>query len=72
VICFLVTNFTGVWPTGTAAVVYADGREQAKHLLMDELHERGIGGQQPDNWTIEPLTPCPSTPTARVVLDGDY
>jgi hypothetical protein len=72
VIGFLVTGFQGHYPVGTAAVVYAGDREECKRVLRRELRERGLGRDDPDHWTIEPITPAPATPQARIVLDGDY
>lgn len=69
---FVVTDFKGVWPVGTAAIVYAAGREQAKRLLLEELRKQGLGQDNPDHWTLEPITPIPDAPRAVVVLNGDY
>lgn len=69
---FLVTHFEGHYPVGTAAIVYAHDREQAKRLLRDELRKQYLGRDNPDEWTLEPLTPGPTDPHARVVLNGDY
>lgn len=71
-ICYLVTNFKGHYPVGTCAIVYAADREQCKRVLKDELAQQGLGQNNADEWTIEPLTPYPSRPQARVVLNGDY
>jgi len=79
-IAFLVTNFdghwpvgtNGHWPVGTSAVVYAEDREQCKRVLRAELLKRGLGKDDPDQWTISPLTPVSDVPRAVVVQDGNY
>lgn len=69
---FLVTNFEGHWPVGTAAIVYAHDREEAKRGLKVELNAQGLGRDNPDDWTLEPITPVPAVPCVRIVLNGDY
>jgi hypothetical protein len=69
---FLVTGFDGHYPVGTAAIVYAQGREEAKQSLLAELREQGLGKDDPDGWTLEPLTPPPLRPHVHIILNGDY
>lgn len=69
---FLVTGFKGHYPVGTAAVVYAHNREEAKRLLHGELLCQRLGDDNPDDWTLTPLTPPPGKPGAHVLLNGDY
>jgi hypothetical protein len=71
-IVFLVTRFKGHYPVGTSAIVYAHDREECKRVLRAKLREQGLGSDDPDHWTIEPLTPVLSTPSVRVVQTGDY
>jgi hypothetical protein len=71
-ICFLVQDFEGHYPVGTAAIVYATDREHCKSVLLPELFKLGLGRGKPDEWTISPLTPVPTTPRAVVVADGNY
>lgn len=71
-IAFLVTDFRGHYPVGTAALVYARDREHCKRVLRAELRSQRLGADDPDDWTIEPVTPVPSLPAARVLLNGDY
>jgi hypothetical protein len=40
------TNFEGVWPTSTAAVVVAETAERAAELLNEELVFKGLKGEQ--------------------------
>jgi hypothetical protein len=72
VIGYVVTDFEGHYPVGTVAVVYAHNREQAKRTLRDELRKQGLGKDDPDKWTLSPVTPLPKTPRAVVLLNGDY
>jgi hypothetical protein len=69
---FVVTNFEGHWPVGTAAIAYGRDREEAKRVLRAKLREQGLGKDDPDQWTLEPITPAPAEATAYVVLNGDY
>lgn len=69
---FVVTEFQGHYPVGTAAIVYAYDREHAKRVLRETLLEQGLGRDNPDEWTLEPVTPAPASPRARVILNGDY
>lgn len=71
-IAFAVTGFKGHYPVGTAAIVWAEDREQCKRVLRAKLLEQRLGGDSPDEWTISPLTPCPSEPRAAILLDGNY
>lgn len=71
-IAFAVTNFTGHYPVGTAAIVYAEDRESCKRQLRAELHRVGLNGGSPDDWTVTSLTPLPSEPVALLLLDGNY
>lgn len=71
-ICFLVTDFQGHYPVGTCAIAYARDREHCRRVLRRELHEHSLGRDDPDRWTITPITPAPSTASATVVLDGNY
>jgi hypothetical protein len=73
---FLVTGFTGHYPVGTAAVVYARNREHCKRVLLQELQsvESPLRRLQQDSdyWTISPITPVPEHAGAVIVLDGNY
>ena len=69
---FVVTDFKGNYPVGTAAIAYGHDREDAKRVLQAVLRERGLGRDNPDDWTLTPITPLPEISTAYVVLDGDY
>lgn len=71
-IAFYVTGFEGHYPVGTAAIVYAHDREHCKRVLREELSSQRLGRDDPDKWTIEPISPSPSEPMARVLLNGDY
>ena len=59
------TDFPGVWPVGTAAVIVAETEEEAAKLLGEEIGRRGTV-----RFTLEEL----DLTTARAVVlnDGDY
>lgn len=71
---FIVTDFHGRYPVGTCAFVVAEDREHCKRLLKSECLKAGLpeGGGNPDDWTIEPVTPLPRKYVAKIILDGNY
>ena len=74
---WIVTEFTGLWPVGTAAVVSARDREHCKRVLLEHLRSDSSSlqrvPQSPDHWTIEPLPDTDElTQFAHVILDGNY
>lgn len=60
------TDFAGVWPVGSAAVVVAPSEERAKELLDIELRTRGLRF----DGTLEELALADER--AVILLDGDY
>lgn len=63
------TQFTGLWPVGTAAVVVADTQAEAAVLLNAELDKRGLTGDA----TPEQFQPLKTNrPLAVVLRDGEY
>jgi hypothetical protein len=62
-ICFLVQRFKLPMEDGVA-IVYARDREEVKRILRPKL---ALACVHPDFWTIDPLTPCPPEPSARVL-----
>lgn len=64
-------GFTGHWPIGTAAVVYAETREQAAELRNNELNTCGLPGNVvPENMIKFP--PDTQHPAVLVLCDGNY
>jgi hypothetical protein len=61
-ICFLVQRFRLPMEDGVA-IVYARDREEVKRILRPTVWPC----VDPDRWTIDPLTPCPPEPSARVL-----
>lgn len=45
---FYSTNFEGVWPVGTSAVIVAEDEKIARDLLEAEAKKRGLTGRQSD------------------------
>jgi hypothetical protein len=62
-------GFTGYWPVGTAAVVVAKDREQAKALLEVALRGKGLEQEIP----LEDIRELDvSTVGCWILLDGNY
>lgn len=60
------TDFEGLWPVGTSAVVVAESAEQAELLLTDKLAAIGLayrGTMTEINLTV---------PNVIILQDGDY
>ena len=64
-------TFTGHWPVGSAAVVYAETQTAAAELLNDVLKEHGLAGDaKPEDMQAFPSDGrCPEV---RVLCDGNY
>jgi hypothetical protein len=60
------TDFEGLWPVGTSAVVVAESAEQAELLLTDKLVEIGLAYR--GTMTEMDMT----TPNAVILQNGDY
>lgn len=66
---FTCTDFTGHWPVGVAAVVFANSQEQAAELLAERLALNGLPQ------TIVPAAMEErdiSSPAVMILRDGDY
>jgi len=64
-------TFTGHWPVGSAAIVYAETQDTAAELLNDVLKENGLAGDaKPEDMQEFPRDGrCPEV---RVLCDGNY
>jgi hypothetical protein len=60
------TDFEGLWPVGTSAVVVAESAEQAELLLTDKLVAIGLAYR--GTMTEMDMT----TPNAVILQNGDY
>ena len=60
------TDFEGLWPVGTSAVVVAESAEQAELLLTDKLAAIGLAYR--GTMTELDIT----VPNAIILQDGDY
>ena len=60
------TDFEGMWPVGTSAVVVAESAEQAELLLTDKLAAIGLAYR--GTMTELDIT----VPNAIILQDGDY
>lgn len=62
-------QFTGHYPAGSAAVVFAYSQQEAADLLNAELRTRGLEGDaKPED--MRPMTTDDAP--VRVLCDGDY
>lgn len=62
------TEFPGIWPVGTAAVIVAESPEQASELLKQNLLPENAEDVRPDQF-IEINT---KEAKAYVLCDGEY
>lgn len=60
------TDFEGLWPVGTSAIVVAESAEQAESLLTDKLAAIGLAYR--GTMTELDMT----VPHAVILQDGDY
>lgn len=65
---FVSNDFHGVWPVGTAAVITAETKEEAEHLLIAELNTRGLKQEKP--FAVYALDL--SVKAAIILNDGNY
>lgn len=64
---FYSTDFEGLWPVGTSAVVVASSEEEARAMLEKELSERLLAGAP---FTIHEL--ATDKPSVLILQDGNY
>lgn len=62
---YICTDFKGIWPVGTAAVIVAENREQARELL-----DTATPFPNDESVHIEPLNT--EEAMAHILRDGDY
>lgn len=67
---FTCTSFTGHWPVGTAAVIVAKDKEEARAALAVELMERGLKVDDAATWEIKRLKT--TVPSVTILRDGEY
>lgn len=65
---YVCTDFNGVWPVGTSAIVIAEDARKARVLLDIELANRGLTQNKPFTLTEVSTTQA----VALVLQDGDY
>ncbi len=69
---FSCTNFEGLYPVGTAAVVVAPDEEAARQMLESELKKRGHTGRQGDGSPITLREINAKIPEVLILCDGNY
>lgn len=68
---FSCTKFTGVWPVGVSAIVYAESQHCASDLLNASLRARSLPGDaEPKHMT--PIVTVGQSPFVTILQDGDY
>ena len=66
---YTCTKFTGLYPVGVAAVVFADNREDAAETLNRELRLRNLQGDaKPEGMELM----LRNTGVCRILNDGNY
>jgi hypothetical protein len=68
---YTCTEFTGHYPTGTAAIVVARSRAQAVSKLNAALKEAGLPGDA-ETKDLVPLIIDDDCPVCRILADGNY
>lgn len=66
---YTCTSFFGHWPVGTAAVIIAADKTEAKEMLETALNDSGLPQiiEESDFTEISK-----STPSAHILNNGDY
>ena len=64
---FTCKDFTGHYPVGTAAVIIAESKHKAMHLLIAQMLERGLLDLK---FTLEEVDM--SKAAAIILCDGNY
>lgn len=68
---YTCTEFKGYWPVGTCAVVVAENRSHAAHLLTLQIIAQGLPKQMP--LSHEDMIEIDTTVQgATILLDGNY
>ena len=68
-IVFTCTDFTGVWPVGTAAVVVADSVDNAREILSARLVSVGLPPLKDED---ELKVVDTGIANSVILCDGDY
>jgi len=71
---YTITNFTGHYPVGVSAVVFAKNEGEAAIVLMSELKRIEAPPQKPSEWRFDDTgykTNC-KKPEAIILQDGNY
>lgn len=66
---FRITGFTGHWPVGTAAIVFAQTKDDAIVLLENHLSEAGLSQRIDPDRLIETSV---DRECAFILCDGNY
>jgi hypothetical protein len=69
---FTSNDFTGYYPVGTAAVVVAEDREDARELLRQALANEGLPCDKPFTLQEVCLAHPQAEPMALVLCNGNY
>lgn len=67
---FTCNNFEGIYPVGTAAIMVAHDKEEAKSMLLANMKERKLEQNRNDPLKIEEIN-CDS-PKILILNDGNY
>lgn len=64
---FTCSDFKGVWPVGTSALIIAETKEEAEHMLIADLNSRKLYQNQPFA-----LNEIDLIKQVVILNDGDY
>lgn len=67
---YTCTNFEGHYPVGVAAIIVANGEEQARLLLMAAMKMEGLEQENPLNLAFEEIDT--NKFGATILMNGDY
>ena len=66
--CYTNTSFTGLYPVGVSAVMWANSPEEATRLLNEELVKQGLPGDAKLQYTNE----FRKKDEVEILNDGNY
>lgn len=67
---FAISRFTGIYPTGTAAVIVAETKEQAIEQIREWQKEQGLKQDEANEIQVDIVDP--NQESYLMLCDGDY
>lgn len=69
---YTCTNFEGVWPVGTAAVIVAASEQEAKTALIKVLKDHGLSGDAYGTEEFDLIEINVNCSSVIILRDGNY